>query len=73
MILVADRASYGFLGRLWKKGEEAEVPEGTPCPRHFHLKFQPAPVAGPAQETSATDIPVEKPVIQVIKGKKTKK
>lgn len=62
MILVADRASYGFLGRLWKKGDQVEVAKGTNFPHHFHVLVPDAPDPEPVKAPPAVEAPAETPV-----------
>jgi hypothetical protein len=48
--LIANKESYGFLGKLWAKGDVVEVEKGTKYPEdHFDL-ITPPEIKKPKKE-----------------------
>jgi hypothetical protein len=52
MKLIANKESYGFLGRHWLKGDVDKVEEGTKFPEHFDRIDE-----GPKAETPMPEAP----------------
>lgn len=48
--LIANKESYGFLGRLWEKGDSVEVDKDVKYPEEHFDKITPPEIKKPKKE-----------------------